>query len=240
MISYSNTVNEICESGVDTVIIPVGSIEQHSSHLPIGTDYYLSKSLSEAIAERMEALLLPPLPISTCYEHKGKKASSICMRPITFYQMLQDIVICLYQQGFKKVVLVLGHGGIFIAGPAVRELNAMYPDLHVIISQAENVDMQGVTETKGEIHAGERETSMMMHLHGDLVKTDLMKDNDYLPDCPQSYLNYTTVLRVSKTGAWGEPSYATAEKGKLLFEHSVDGHVECIRKTFAYLEEKNK
>ena len=55
MISYKNTTNEIKDSGIRTAIIPVGSIEQHASHLPVGTDYLIAQKMAEALAERIKS-----------------------------------------------------------------------------------------------------------------------------------------------------------------------------------------
>ena len=92
MLSYYSTIKEIEESNVDTVILPIGSVEQHGSHLPIGTDYIYIQALAQEVAERMNAFLLPAIPFSTCYERIGKKGSSICARPNTFYQMLEELI----------------------------------------------------------------------------------------------------------------------------------------------------
>lgn len=234
MISYKNTAKEIADSGVDTAVLPLGSVEQHSSHLPIGTDVMLADALGEAIAERIGALLLPTVPFSTCYEHKGVKGS-VCMRPSTFYQMLQDIVLNLRDQGIKKVAVVLGHGGIFIAAPAIRELNALYDDLQVVLVQTSS----GSDERKKllenpnpEIHAGESETSVMLYLHRELVNQELMMHNDFTPTYPQNMLNHVPVTRISKTGAWGMPSLATYEKGEKLFKSMVDSAVEYVKMAF--------
>ena len=235
MISYKNTAKEISDSGVDTAIIPLGSVEQHSSHLPIGTDVMLAEGLASAIAERINALLLPPLPISTCYEHKGVKGS-VCMRPSTFYQMLQDIVLSLRDQGIKKVAVLLGHGGIFVAAPAIRELNALYDDLQVVLVQTESGvgDRRAFLENKKlEIHAGESETSIMLYLHEELVNKELMMKNDFNPDYPQSMLNQVPLTKISKTGAWGMPSLATREKGEKIFKCMVDNAVCYIEQAFA-------
>ncbi|MBO5907660.1 MAG: creatininase family protein [Clostridia bacterium] len=234
MISYKNTAKEIADSGIDMAIIPLGSVEQHSSHLPIGTDVMLAEAIAEGVAERIDALLLPTIPISTCYEHKGVKGS-VCMRPITFYQMLQDIVLCLRDQGIKKVAVVLGHGGIFVAGPAIRELNALYDDLQVVLVQTES----GVADTKAflenkkiEIHAGESETSLMLYLHGELVNKELMLQNDFDPEYPQSMLNQAPLTKISKTGAWGMPSLATREKGEKVFKCMIDNALHYIEEAF--------
>lgn len=234
MISYYNTIEEI---KTDTVILPVGSIEQHSSHLPTGTDYFIIKRLSEEIAKRIDAYLLPPLPISTCYEHKGKKGS-VRMRPSTFAAMLTDIVLDLKDQGFKKVIVMIGHGGIFAAGPAIRELNANNDDLQVI--KIESLSSLGANymlkHPSDEIHAGESETSMMLAIEEETVKKDEMMKNDYVPDCPREYLNYSSLLKLSKTGVWGYPSLATKETGEKLIEKYIEVALKYIDHAFKHTE----
>ena len=106
MLDFTKTADEIVEKSSDLAILPVGSTEQHGPHLPMCTDYVVATEISKRIAEKTGAYLLPTLPISTCYEHKGKKGNC-WMRPSTYYQMLQDIVLCLRSQGFKKVFLLV-------------------------------------------------------------------------------------------------------------------------------------
>lgn len=233
MLTYKNTAFEIKESDVDIAVIPVGSVEQHSRHLPVGTDVLLAEAYGKGVAEALDALLLPALPISTCYEHKGVKGS-VCMRPSTFYTMLQDIVLCLKDQGIKKVVVVLGHGGIFVAGPAVRELNALYDDLQVVLVSDGSFgkDCNVLESDKVEIHAGEAETSVMLYLHEELVNREYMMLDDCVPDLPQSMLNHVPVTRISETGAWGEPSLATKEKGEAFYKAMVSDMVGYVRQAF--------
>ncbi len=238
MISYFNTVDDVIASGVDTAILPIGSIEQHGSHLPTGTDYFIIEALSRAVAERLHAYLLPPLPLSTCYEHKGKKGS-VWMRPTTFHMMLQDIVLCLKQQGFKRIVVMLGHGGIFAAGPAIRELNATSSDLQVIkIEPPATPAMKAVEEGDpwNDLHAGEEETSVILYLQEQTVKKDKMMENDYVPSVPREYMNYSSILKLSPTGVWGKPSYASKEKGEKLFSLMVEHCLQYIEDAFQHTE----
>ena len=141
-------------------------------------------------------------------------------------------VLNLHDQGFKKVILLLGHGGIFIAGPAVRELNAMYDDLQVVlVNPITNDKIRAVLDNKdAEIHAGENETSCILYLCEEAVKKDLMMENDYIPDYPQEYLNYASLLKLSRTGVWGRPSLATKEKGEKIFQLVVEETIEYINK----------
>lgn len=235
MISYYNTIDDI-PAECDTAILPLGSIEQHSSHLPTGTDYFIVKATSERLAERINAYLLPPLPISTCYEHTGKKGS-VCMRPSTFALMFGDILTNLKNQGFKKVIVMIGHGGIFAADPVIREMNCMNDDFRVIkLYGMRNEKITSLIEgdPNNEIHAGEKETSLMLYVEEGTVKKDKMAENDFVPDRPREYLNYLSLLKLSKTGAWGYPSFATREKGEKLMEYIVDAMVEYVNDAFEY------
>ena len=235
MIDYRSTADEVIASGTDTVILPIGSTEQHGPHLPLCTDFLVAEKLCEKVAEATGYYLLPVLPISTCYEHKGKK-SSVCMSPATFYMMLKDIVLNLRDQGFKRVIVALAHGGIFVAGPVIRELNAMYDDLQVVKLDLVNFmvspRMNEILESHDNLHACEYETSLMLYLDEDLVKKDKIAEADCVPDVPRDFLNYASLIKLSKTGVWGKPSLATKEKGEKIFKLLVDMSLDYIQKVF--------
>lgn len=233
MISYKNTTNEIKDSDVRCAIIPVGSVEQHASHLPVGTDYMLAEEIGKALAEKIDAFLLPTLPFSTCYEHRGT-IGSVCFKPETFYKMLWDLVICLKEQGFNRIIILSTHGGNFIIKPCIRELNAIHDDLVVVSPEMPiSARMKEVLDNHNEVHAGEVETSMILYFHEELVKKDLMMENDCVPDLPQNFLSYAPFQVLSTSGAWGKPSVATKEKGKKIFEITVDEYAEYIEKAFS-------
>lgn len=235
MIDYRLTADEVIASGTDTVILPIGSTEQHGPHLPLCTDFLIAEKVCEKIAEKTGYYLLPALPFSTCYEHKGKK-SSVWMRPETFYAMIRDIVLNLRDQGFKRVIVALGHGGIFIAGPVIRELNAMYDDLQVVKLDLVNFmvspQMNELLESHDNLHACEYETSLMLYLAEELVKKDKMKEADFIPDVPRDFLNYASLIKLSKTGVWGKPSLGTKEKGEKIFKCLIEMSLDYIEKVF--------
>lgn len=232
MLSYYNTVNEVEASGIDTALIPVGSVEQHGSHLPIGMDYFAADALCKGIAEKLNCLLYPTIPFSTCYEHKGSRGS-LCMRPTTFYSLVQDLVLNLREQGFKRVIFFIWHGGVFIAGPAIRELNALYDDIQVIqVTGLQSPKIEALLDSHGEIHAGERETSLMLHIDPSTVNKEEMAKNDTEPNYPRDFLNYASILKLSPNGVWGKPSLASEEKGKKLFDVYVDVAIEYINRAF--------
>ena len=234
---FKMTADEICALDPDTAVIPVGSLEQHGPHLPIMTDWAIATELGKRVAERMNAFLLPAFPISTCREHMGKKGS-VWMEATTFYQMMYDIVMSLKTQGFKRVAFVITHGGIFIMGPLVRDLNARFnPDLMVAFVTPDTSNLKGITETRG-LHADESETSQILAIAPETVHMDRAVDFD--PEVPRPYLNYGSIFRASPTGVWGYPTKATAEKGELILQRSTENAVDELNRAFEFMSNKEK
>jgi creatinine amidohydrolase len=239
---YRNTADEIMEKNPEIAIIPVGSLEQHGPHLPVMTDWAIASALGQRVAEKMGAFLVPAIPVSTCREQMGKKGS-VWMEPVTFYQMMTDMIMSLKLQGFKKIGILQCHGGIFIMTPLVRDLNARHnPDLMVALIDGcaffNTLYRDGVIETNTELHSGEGETSQMLYLAPETVHMD--RAVDFIPDIPRPYLNYGSFFRACPDGVWGEPSYGTAEKGEKIFEHCTKEAVKQIKDIFAYMEKKEK
>lgn len=242
MEAFKLSADAIMAQDPELAILPVGSVEQHGPHLPVMTDWAIATELGRRVAELTGGFLLPALPISTCREQMGKKGS-VWMEPPTFYAMMNDIIMSLKLQGFKKVAILQCHGGIFIMTPLVRDLNAKFnPDLMVanidICTFFPRLYQEGVIETATELHAGEVETSMILAIAPESV--DMEKAVDEVPNVPRNYLSYGSIFRASKSGVWGEAKCATAEKGEKCFQFCAKGAVEEIEKAFAYMEAKEK
>jgi len=249
--SYRFTIDEVGALDSDMVIVPVGSVEQHGHHLPVSTDVIIAQAFADRIGEKLGAYVLPCLPISTCREHMGKKGS-VWMNPDTFYLMIKDIVCSLKEQGYKKIVIVQGHGGVFVLHPLIRTLNAeLNPDIMVCKFEPyqfmlpyvgkpsiPGCEASAILESDTLMHADEYETSVIMYLHPELVHTD--KIVDFVPIFPKEYLNYGSIFRISPDGVWGEPSKATAEKGEKLLRTGCEMCIEYINNTFEFMSNKKK
>ena len=237
---YTQTADEIMAKDPELAIIPVGSLEQHGPHLPVMTDWAIAADIGRRVAEKMDAFLVPALPISTCREQMGKKGS-VWMEPTTFYQMMTDIIMSLKTQGFKKVGILQCHGGIFIMTPLVRDLNARNnPDLMVALADSAafgaRLYAEGLLETNTELHAGEGETSKMLAIAPETVHMD--KAVDFVPNVPRPYLSYGSIFRASPTGVWGEATKGTAEKGEKLLARMAEMAVEELNNAFDYMSKK--
>jgi len=229
------------EINTNMAILPIGSLEQHGPHLPICTDILIAESYAELAAKALSAFLLPCIPISTCKEHMGYRGS-VWFSPETFSHMITDLCMSLRSQGFKKLALIVGHGGIFILPPTIREINATQnPDFFVCQTNVfyyEEYAQRGLLESKYPMHADEFETSLIMYLRPDLVHKDLIAD--FVPNVPREYLNYGSIFRYSPSGVWGEPSLASPEKGESLLKAGTEYIVQYIKNVFAFIENKDK
>ncbi len=193
-------------------ILPVGSCEQHGSHLPVQTDSLLADHFSRCLARECDAALLPPLTLACSLEHSGFRGT-FSLRPETLMAVIRDVATEAQQQHFKTLSIVSGHGGNIVLGPVVRDWNRSSPDLHLIVTQVG--DHMGDCSHR-DLHAGERETSMMMHLYPDLVSQERQDVSapDWLENrIKRSELDIMGVGQISPSCVLGFPSRATAEKG---------------------------
>lgn len=231
MVNWSNTFHEIETAKPEIALLPVGAIEQHSYHLPVGTDYLIAQALSRLIADRLDdCYLLPALPFSCSREH-GDFGGTVWMRPATLAAVIEDLVGALHHQGIEKIALVVAHGGNWIVKPTVREINLERRGVHVIFSGPPSAEGGEFTD----LHAGQTETSIMLHLHPEMVKQEQAKE-DYSPTQGREFLDYVGVAGVSPTGVWGAPSKGTAEEGAELLERAAQQAADYIRRTFAEIE----
>ena len=228
-------------AGAELAILPVGSIENHGHHLPVTTDWIIADALGRGMAEKTGGFYIPALPISTNKEHRGKRGS-VGMHSDVFYRMLVDICLDLKAQGFKRICIIQGHGGIFVMNPIVRELNADHnPDLMVVKIDLMEVcwtefKAQGLLESEMGIHAEEAETSLILHLHPELV--DMSKAVDFYPAAPRPYLNYGGIFRFCPDGVWGAATKGTAAKGKKMLEIAVEASVNYMNAVFEMMSKK--
>src|SRR3989339_546977 len=126
MIDTDATSAELAAAGPRIAFLPVGACEQHFGLLPLNSDIRQSERLARDIASAFDSYLLPPLPFGTSLENTGA-AGTLTLMPETLAAIIDDLVDCLYRQGFEIVVIVNSHGGNFVLRPAVRKINYKNP-----------------------------------------------------------------------------------------------------------------
>jgi creatinine amidohydrolase len=140
-------------------------------------------------------------------------------------------VLSLYAQGFRKVLILNGHGGNFVLEPEIRRLNLTHADL-IVLMPGESVPVPAgprILEKAGEVHGGEGATSRQLHTNRQHVKSGRI---DFQPAVGREFLDYAFMGYISEWGVWGYPSFGTAEKGARLAEQRVGQIVSWAREAF--------
>ena len=235
MLDASNTSKEIRENQPEIAVFGIGAVEQHSIHLPLGTDWLGVSDVTRRVADKLDAFLVPALPFSMSECH-GPMAGTVWLMPETLEAVLHDAVQSLYAQGFRKVLVINGHGGNFVLEAQIRQLNLNNPDLIVLMPPLFFPPQPGEAKIwdKGTgIHASESETAHQMYINPEHVK---QKRVDYMPPVGREFLDYAFVGFISEYGVWGYPSFATAEKGERSTTRKVRRIVEWTQGAFAAVE----
>jgi creatinine amidohydrolase len=220
------------------VIYPIAALEQHSRHLPFFTD----SILCDAVANRIEAtlanevLLLPIQWLGASAHHLGM-AGSLSAENETYLKLICEPLRCLLQHGFSRIFILNGHGGnVDGFHLALRQLAVEFPN--AFLSGASYWDL--ATKETAEIlegkrkavgHACEFETSLMLHLRPELVRAKDVRDNE-TSERAEALRNVYIPLdmkRQTTHGGTGQPTLATAEKGRALFDAIVKNATETIR-----------
>jgi creatinine amidohydrolase len=208
---------------IDYAVVPIGSTEQHGHHLPINTDSIIAQALANRLGEKLNnSIVLPVLPFSASFEHAGFPGF-VSLNASTIISVVKDIISSVERMGVKKTIIINGHGGNMLLGNIAQEMNIDKPRILVVPNRKhwdKAYEKSGLsTSLSNDMHAGEGETSLLMYLYkNDIVKLDKLVDS---PSTNRTLFNVLGMKAYSKTGAIGFPSRASADKGKLLFEHLV-------------------
>lgn len=235
---YGNlTSPEIVRLAPDHIaVLPLAAIEQHGAHLPVITDTALVSEVTRRaeLALKDQILLLPALWAGSSHHHIGFPGT-VSIRSETYIQVLCDLVDSLLSAGFRKIVLVNGHGGnITPAAEALYRtmLKQKKGELPWVVATSYwslpgKTDYREFMESPKLTHACEFETSMMLGLRTDWVNMDKARGErvernsqfyDPLGYTPSRVMVSESFEQMTSLGAMGKPELATPEKGERLFE----------------------
>ena len=218
-------VDQFKRSGV--VLIPTGSLEQHGPHLPLFTDSLIVTSVAEKIEVLLpEHVLLTPTLWLGASGHHLRFPGSLSGDFDSYMGAIENVVESLLPHGFQKFYVLNGHGGNREPnGMVVRKLKAKH--LTCTFGHAGYFDFvkQEIADTltgplKEMRHACEAETSLMMHLHPELVRLEKRRDDGLITE-PSVVGVVHHFDEMTEQGSYGFATLATAEKGKKIFEAAV-------------------
>ncbi|MEE1820971.1 creatininase family protein [Streptomyces sp. BE20] len=210
-------------------VLPVGSFEQHGAHLPLSTDTLVACAIADAIARAYNLFLLPPITIACSQEHAAWPGT-VSIRAQTLIAVVTDIAESLRSSGVEHVVVVNGHGGNYALANVVQEANVAGPRMALFPRREDWAAARaaaGLESTAHEdMHAGEIETSVLMHLWPQLVGADYAAA-DHVAERPHLLVLGLQASTVS--GVVGRPSLGTPEKGQAVLRALASGFTETLR-----------
>lgn len=237
----SNDMEEMDKDN-SVVLLPIAAIEQHGSHLPVGTDSIILEALLSKFVEEKEfaqgnVLVAPQLYVGKSNEHMGF-SGTLTLTAKTLYSVLEELVDSIVKSGFKKIILTNSHGGnTDLLNLIARDLRIKYSiAVYVFDWWFTNFWEDILKEEKqsqsqyGVFHACELETSLMLSIAPETVDKsriidetpdEMFEKEDYISLFGPINLGWKT-KDVTKSGVIGMPSLATAKKGEKFMTYAVD------------------
>jgi creatinine amidohydrolase len=222
-----------------TVILPIGArAKEHGHHLPMKTDYLLARALCDGIAARLPVLVAPVVDFGY-YPAFVEYPGSQHLRPETFTALLQDIIDGLIRHKARRIAIV--NTGVSTEGPVTTLVREIYQrsDIRIPVAHIRALGTGRKADLQQKLggHADEHETSIIMAIEPGSVHLDrAVPDYGNMLTEPKTVFYLPTIFRgdphsgpdYSAQGARGDPTLATAGKGRAALKAMIDELVEGL------------
>jgi creatinine amidohydrolase len=225
----TTTTAEEKERDAKCAILPVGSFEQHGDYLPLITDTVIASAVSRELSNAYPVLQLPPVTISCSHEH-SRWHGTVSISSTTLHSLVDDVYCSIANSGLTALVILNCHGGNYVLANIVQEGNAQRKKMALFPSGRDWAEARQfarlVTGSHEDMHAGELETSILLHTNPELVR-DGYQAADWVAD-DRRHLLTTGMGEYTRSGVIGRPSLASPEKGKALLASLVDSFAPVL------------
>lgn len=187
-------------------VIPLGIMEKHGPHLPVGTDLFEAREMAFSAAKKEYAVVFPPYFTGQIFEAKHQPGTVAYSNDL-MWKMLQETCTELSRNGLKKIILMNGHGGNTNFLKYFCQCQLMSTKDYIVVLFEPGPDatldkqIQSLEKAKVDDHAGEGETSMMYFIRPDLVDLNAIKNESGLNQERLSLMHY------GYTGIWWYAQY---------------------------------
>jgi creatinine amidohydrolase len=199
------------------LILPVGALEQHGPHLPLGTNVLIARSAAIDLSDEFSVLRAPSVPYGVNVDADRAFAGTASMRRKTLHRALNELLADWEGHGVREFILITAHRH----EPHLDALATLFAaSARLRVVQIWDVDLADLLEEQRvPLHGGEAETSVMLHLYPELVRLERARDVDLPAELFRSYLGgELTMPPAGSPGSVGRPTSATAEKGARIYE----------------------
>lgn len=225
---------------------PIAATEQHGPHLPVATDTAIADGMVAEVLRRLpddlRILVLPTQAIGKSNEHL-RSPGTLTLSAETALRAWVEIGEAVHRSGLRKLVMVNSHGGnVDLISIVARELRVRFGMLVVACSWSRFGRPAGLyteEELAVGIHAGDVETSLMLHFRPDLVRMDRAENfapasiaisRDFEVLRPTGFTAFGWIAQdLHPSGAAGDASRATAEKGQATAAHAAEAFIVLLR-----------
>jgi creatinine amidohydrolase len=212
-----------------TIVFPFGTIEEHGSHLPLNTDSLIIQEVLKLVAKKKKFFLAPIVHYGVCTTTRGH-TGTISISSEALRRLAADLVIESYKKGLRNFLLISGHGGSLHMSALKESAERLVDKLKGIRIAAFSPydvlwkELSEISETPNDFHAGEMETSVVLHLAPELVKGRAAEE---YPNIPKPFIVKDKV-KYWPGGVWGNPQKASAKKGKKAINVMVNKIAEIL------------
>jgi len=227
------------------VLVPIGQTEEHGPHLPVETDALIAAEVSLRIAEALHdvpTVVMDPVRYGYSVKAVARWPGTIRLSVQAVMDTMFDICKSLADMGFRKIAIVSSHGnhtGLLrvVSRRLADEVDVDVPVLFVGELAAESIREHAEGGPGASCHAGEFETSLMLHLRPELVRTDLYPEGDRVTvvnPCGSAVYWSTWCRQRSASGIYGDPATASAGKGEQFLRAIVERASTFLRTYYAH------
>lgn len=220
-------------------VIPIGSVEQHGLHAPLGTDLMLAEATAGSI-ERERVVILPSIPVGVSEYHRDF-FGTLWVPPEVLKSYVGSILKSLKFHGINHVLIINGHGG---NREPLREMTRylqLEGEFHIYIwtwYDAIDAEIRQLYGYRPPLHADEAESSMLLAVNEQAIRKDQLKASaEGSGEIWGVIFNGTLISQVvsdfSKTGATGDPTKTNLEHGNMMLDWSVENLRSLIEYIFS-------
>ena len=250
-LSWQDVETYLDEADHPTAVVPIGSTEQHGPHLPLGVDSFAATDIAEAVGEALGVPVCPPIWYGDANHHLAFPGT-VSLSTQTVVSVLKDVYESLIHHGFENIVTMNGHSiaNLPAISTASKQTKEQHPDVffgtidRLRIGVRIHNELREGDEEDG-MHAGEFETSYMLHKHPELVR-----EEEFVKEAHGSWTRFasTNYVGIDDTvptasswqdsdedalGHHGDPTLASAEKGERIRDVVVANGVEFVEDLWA-------